>query len=331
MLIQYIDYAAQFQALATSMTGKISELLRLFNTRTIKLILGAGAIHGAARLKSINAKHLALVMQCLHLISIVLPHVRAALMAQLPNKQHALLTDLDTIKKDYTDHIDKVMSKFVNIIGGIVEHGLAPSLLSTDFDERSTRRETPILTVDLCCPFFSGVASNTKKMHQVLSTLMPPEDLVDVFSRIFVYLDSKIPTILISYDSDQSKSFSLPVTNSGINQLTDEIDTVCRTLNELPGTQPWDFSAGHELKRRLGVIASNDTYSSLDSLNDETDMNNENIDENTILVVQQVDDDCSGLLLDDALRICGQKELESAHNSSECGTILENTQSVLQL
>jgi len=270
MVIQYIDYAAQFQALATSATSKISELLRLFNSRTIKLILGAGAIHGAARLKSINAKHLALVMQSLHLILIVLPHVRAALMAQLPNKQHALLTDLDVIKKDYTDHIDKVVSKFVSIIGGIVEHGLAPSLVSTNFDDRNCYTEKETLTAEKCCPFLSGIAANTKKMHQVLSSLMPSEDLVDVFSRIFVYLDSKVPTILISYDSDLSSTFSLPVTGGGKHKLIEEVEMLAQTLNSLPGTLAWEFSAAEVLKRRLGLSCSTNenTLSSSNALND---------------------------------------------------------------
>jgi hypothetical protein len=40
------------------------ELLKLFNSRTCQLVLGAGAMH-LAGLKSINAKHLALSTQCL--------------------------------------------------------------------------------------------------------------------------------------------------------------------------------------------------------------------------------------------------------------------------
>ena len=38
--------------------------------------------------------------QCLGLVSGLLPHIRAALMAQLPRKQHSLLADLDKIKQD---------------------------------------------------------------------------------------------------------------------------------------------------------------------------------------------------------------------------------------
>ena len=92
-------YAAHFQTLASNVVSKVCDLLRLFKPRSTHRVLGAGAIHSLAHLRSINAKHLAVFTQCLKLVSSILPHVRAALMAQLPSKQHALLTDLDRIKR----------------------------------------------------------------------------------------------------------------------------------------------------------------------------------------------------------------------------------------
>ena len=83
-----LSAAGHFQSLATNAVTKVAELLRrLFNTRTTNLVLGAGAICTA-----------------------LLPHIRAALMAQLPSKQHALLNDLDKIKKDYLDHLFLVVT-----------------------------------------------------------------------------------------------------------------------------------------------------------------------------------------------------------------------------
>lgn len=43
----------------------LSTLIQLFNARTTKLVLGAEAIHTAARLRSITAKHLG---ECFSLI-----------------------------------------------------------------------------------------------------------------------------------------------------------------------------------------------------------------------------------------------------------------------
>ena len=182
MIMSNIAFAAHFQTLASNIVGKLSELLRLFNSRTTQLVLGAGAIHSAAKLKSINAKHLALVSQCLGMLTSILPHVRAALMAQLPTKQHTLLTDLDRVRKDLSEHNEKVFSKFVSIVGGIVEHGLAPLISKADFDVRSRSKDIK------CCKFLEGVITNIQKLFQVLSNLLPPHDVHDVSLHLILLL-----------------------------------------------------------------------------------------------------------------------------------------------
>lgn len=248
MIMSNVACAAHFQTLATNVVGKVSELLRLFNSRATKLVLGAGAIHSSARLKSINAKHLALVTQCVGVVQSILPHVRAALMAQLPSRQKPLLTDLDKIKKEFAEHHDKVLSKFVSIIGGIVEHSLIARIKKTDFDERSNLQEENGIE---CCPFLDGVISNTRKMHQVLVSLLPLEDLIDVFSRIFAHLDSTIPKILLTQDSKTDVMFSLPSSVEGKRRLIAEVGLMSNKLNGLPEVRPWDFGAMNFLSRRL--------------------------------------------------------------------------------
>ncbi len=250
-IMSNVACAAHFQTLATNVVGKVSELLRLFNTRATQLVLGAGAIHSAARLKSINAKHLALVTQCVGITLAILPHVRAALMAQLPSKQHALLVDLDKIKKEYAEHHDKVLSKFVGIIGGIVEHNLVSRVANTNFDERSQLAKDEVADKVFCCQFLDGIITNTKKMHQVLLSLLPSDDLMNVFSRIFSYLDSKVPKILIDSDADQKINFQFPSTIDGKRRMVMEVKMMSMMLNELPNVRPWDFGAMQFLERKL--------------------------------------------------------------------------------
>ena len=134
MVMGNVSCAYHFQTLASNVVSKVCDIPRLFNYRSTHLVLGAGAIHSSARLSSINAKNLALVTQCLDLVSAILPHVRYALMDQLPSNQHALLTDLDRIKREFAEHDERVLGKFVSIIGGIVEHGLDPRISRKDFD-----------------------------------------------------------------------------------------------------------------------------------------------------------------------------------------------------
>jgi len=248
MLMNNIACAAHFQSLAINVVGKVAELLRLFNSRSTQLVLGAGAIHSAARLKSINAKHLSLVTQCLGMTIAILPHVRAALMAQLQPKQHGLLQDLDKIKREYSDHNEKVLNKFVTIIGGIVEHQLAPRISGTNFDARASKKE------EGCCVFLDGVTTNMKKMHQVLSGLLPPDHLKDVFSRIFSHVDTKIPDIFVAASTpNQNKqvTFHFPISDDGKRQMLQELETMTMNMNKLPGVRPWDFTAVKTMERKL--------------------------------------------------------------------------------
>jgi vacuolar protein sorting-associated protein 54 len=257
MVMTNLAAAAHFQSLATNAVTKVVELLRLWNGRTTNLVLGAGAIHSAARLKSINAKHLSYVTQCLGMMMALLPHIRAALMSQLPAKQHTLLSEIDKIKREYQDHNEKVLNKFVSIIGGIVEHGLAPRIANTDFASRARNFPVENESEIQCCVFLEGVSSSTRKLHQVLISLLPPDHLQDVFSRIFAYLDEKIPSLFITAAStpnaqnNGSPSFQFPSTDDGKRRLILEVQHTTKTLNALKGVLPWDFTAATVLGRKM--------------------------------------------------------------------------------
>ena len=285
MLISNLSAATYFPGLTSSIVSKEAELLRLFNSRTTQLVLGAGAIHSTARLKSINAKHLSLVTQCLGIVSAILPHVRAGLMTQMPAKQHTLLSILDQIKKEFADHNEKVLNKFVTIIGSIVEHGLAPKIRGTNFDERSKIPPSADGKV-ACCIFLEGVSTNTRKMHQVLSSLLPPDHLQNVFSRIFAYVDQKVPALFIAASKEASAGpasankvqspartptannkaaslppFVFPKTEDGKRRMLLEVELMTQNLNGLDGVHPWDFTVtsvlGKEMEYQLHANAEN--------------------------------------------------------------------------
>lgn len=248
MLTTNIAAATHFTSLTSGIVGKVAELLRLFNSRTTNLVLGAGAMNSNAKLKSINARHLSLVTHCVGFIISLLPHVRAALMAHMPKKQHTLLNDLDQIKKEYVEHNEKVLNKFVTILGGIVENNLSKTVAGTDFDERGIEPVSDPLT---CCVFLEGVSTNTKRMHQVLSAFLSPDYLRDVFSRIFAYIDTKVPALLISASESDGQKFSFPSTDEGKKRLLLEVQTMIDTLNGLEGVLPWEFTAVKELGRQM--------------------------------------------------------------------------------
>lgn len=169
-------------------------------------------------------------------------------MAHMPKKQHPLLNDLDQVKKEYIEHNENVLNKFVTILGGIVENNLSKTIAGTDFDERGKEHVSDLPT---CCIFLEGVSTNTKRMHQVLAAFLSPDHLRDVFSRIFAYIDTKVPALLISASESDEHKFSFPSTDKGKQRLLLEVQTMIDMLNGLDGVFPWEFTAVKELGRQI--------------------------------------------------------------------------------
>ncbi|CAF1177211.1 unnamed protein product [Rotaria sordida] len=75
-----LDYCSCAQLLVSSSVNDIDhrliELLKLFNSKTCQLVLGAGAVK-LGKIKTISAKILAITCRCLQFIKIILPKIRA--------------------------------------------------------------------------------------------------------------------------------------------------------------------------------------------------------------------------------------------------------------
>jgi hypothetical protein len=92
------------------------ELLKLFNSQTAALVLGAGAMRTAG-LRSISAKQLALSCQAIAMLSTLLQPLRAGCLALVTQPRRALLMpEYDRLLQDLTIHIDEVHSKLVDIM-----------------------------------------------------------------------------------------------------------------------------------------------------------------------------------------------------------------------
>ncbi|CAM9660149.1 unnamed protein product [Ectocarpus sp. 6 AP-2014] len=97
MSANFLQFADHFPTIGTDILTRLGELLRVFNSRATQLVLGAGAIHSTAKLKSISAKHLALCSQSLGLVRSLIPFLKAALSTRLPQKHHLLLAQMDAV------------------------------------------------------------------------------------------------------------------------------------------------------------------------------------------------------------------------------------------
>jgi vacuolar protein sorting-associated protein 54 len=94
------------------------ETLKLFNSRTSQLILGAGATRSAG-LKNITTKHLALSSQALSFIVALIPYIREFFRRYLPGSSVSqTMTDFDKVKRLFQEHQNGIHEKLVEIMSG---------------------------------------------------------------------------------------------------------------------------------------------------------------------------------------------------------------------
>ena len=223
----YLDIAVSFAPVTGDIISMTKDLVQLFNITTLKLILGSGAIKTPAQLRSISAKHLAITAQSLGLLLSLLPHIRAALLAQLPPNRHMQLLELDRVSHELLDHHGQLLAKFVVILGDAVDAS-AGRLSSVDWD-RSHEKAQVGQNGQSAGPgdYFDDVIRNVSALHRVLQdeTMLPPEQVQDVFSRIFSLLARRIP---------QHFDDVMPVTQTGRQRILDEVSHLVSALALLP-------------------------------------------------------------------------------------------------
>jgi vacuolar protein sorting-associated protein 54 len=212
LTLQCLDIAASFSAVASDVIEKIVDLHNFFDDSTQKLVLGAGAINSNTNLKSISAKHLALTAQTIHLIIMLLPHVRAALTVLVSQANQIWLTGLDRTSSTLREHHDLIVGKFVSIVGDSVDSS-AQKLRNVDWDRFQGQ-----------CEYFDEVGKNVATLHRVLIEVLPPELMQEVFSRIFNSLSRKMP----SHFDD-----IMPATETGKQRILDEVTHIVSGFSRL--------------------------------------------------------------------------------------------------
>lgn len=94
------------------------DCLRQFNSRTLQLILGAGATRTAG-LKNITTKHLALSSQSLSFVIALMPYIREFFRRYLPqNTANQTMQKFDEVKRSFQEHQNSIHDKLVDIMSG---------------------------------------------------------------------------------------------------------------------------------------------------------------------------------------------------------------------
>ncbi|CAI7903052.1 unnamed protein product, partial [Closterium sp. NIES-54] len=177
---EYVAVAEALPSLAGEVVQRLADVLKLFNSRTCQLVLGAGAMQ-VSGLKTITAKHLALSSQCISLVYALIPDLRRILSAFIPDARRGLvITHLDRVAQDYRVHRDEIHSKLVAIMRErlLVHLRSLPAVADTycRLDDSPAEQQPS--------NFARALTKEVGVLHRILSPLLLEADLRSIFSCV---------------------------------------------------------------------------------------------------------------------------------------------------
>ncbi|KAJ6792534.1 putative vacuolar protein sorting-associated protein 54, chloroplastic [Iris pallida] len=219
MLTEYVDISKCLPSLSSEVVHRVVEILKLFNTRTCQLVLGAGAMQ-VSGLKSITSKHLALASQIISFIYAIMPEIRRVLFLKIPEaRKGLLLSEIDRVAQDYKVHRDEIHTKLVQImrerllanlrkLPQIAESWNAPE----DNDSQPSQ-------------FARHVTKEVSYLHRILSQILHEADVLTIFRQVVQIFHSHISEAFSKLDVN---------TPQGKNRLCRDVQHILGCLHKLP-------------------------------------------------------------------------------------------------
>ncbi|KAK3664828.1 hypothetical protein LTR22_004418 [Elasticomyces elasticus] len=169
----FLALTSYFPSVTPTISTALLDVLRVFNSRSSQLILGAGATR-VAGLKNITTKHLALASQALSFVVALIPYVRECVRRHLQAGSLGVLADFDRIKRTFQEHQGSIGDKMVEIM-----------------TSRSATHVRAMLAADLGVDdggvsfYMETLTKETLTLHRVLGRHLSEFDVGLVMRRIF--------------------------------------------------------------------------------------------------------------------------------------------------
>ncbi|KGO63536.1 Vacuolar protein sorting-associated protein 54 [Penicillium italicum] len=149
------------------------DILKLFNSRSSQLILGAGATRSAG-LKNITTKHLALSSQALSFVIALVPYVREFIRRH--GLANPLMAEFDKVKRLCQEHQSGIHEKLVDIMGSRSSVHVN-AMKKIDWNAKGA---TPDVN-----PYMETLAKETGTLHRVLSKHLPDMTVSMIMVPVF--------------------------------------------------------------------------------------------------------------------------------------------------
>lgn len=183
---QYTILLASIPGMANEISTVLLDYLKLYNSRTQQLILGAGA-KTTAGLTNINTKHLVLASQSLSFFIALIPYVRECVRRR-PSITASGMAEYDRLKRLFQDHRSSIHDKLIDIMSfRAILYVRQMEKIKRD-DEDEVQRNVS--------PHMETLTKEVLTLQRVLSKYLPALSVRMIVGQVFV-----------SYKEQWSKAF----------------------------------------------------------------------------------------------------------------------------
>ncbi|BFZ59928.1 hypothetical protein YB2330_000950 [Saitoella coloradoensis] len=165
--------------LGIDIVANMLDILKLFNSRTCQVILGAGATKSAG-LKNITAKHLAMASQSLSVVITLMPYLREC--ARRHIGQAPIIAEFDKVKRAYQEHQNEIHSKLVAIMSDRLESHCR-SLASINWERANTEKPEA---------YMEALVKETTTLHKVLAKYLNDIGLQAILDEVHARYNSRL-------------------------------------------------------------------------------------------------------------------------------------------
>lgn len=176
----------EFQHLMAGIPGRVQdscmkllECLKLFNSRSAQLILGAGATRSAG-LKNITTKHLALASQALSFIATLIPYVREY--TRRYSSAPGLMVEFDKVRRLYQEHQTSIHEKLVDIMSSRATTHIG-AMKKIDWDEKQENEGND--GDEMVSAYMEILVKETGTLHRVVSRHLPETTVMQIMDPVF--------------------------------------------------------------------------------------------------------------------------------------------------
>ncbi len=171
----FLHLTAGIPSMGQEVATGLLDCLKLFNSRSSQLILGAGATKSAG-LKNITTRHLALSSQALSFIIALIPYIREFFRRHLTaSGATPLMSEFDKVKRLFQEHQNGIHEKLVEIMSSRASHHVK-AMQKIDWSQPS---DVPV------SPYMETLTRETGTLQKVLAKHLSDTNVAMIMQPVF--------------------------------------------------------------------------------------------------------------------------------------------------